>query len=192
MSIDIKKIKQAKKEFDTKMDEKEKAKKAENQRQEQVRGENNLKKLQEVLSEVQSPEFEKWLETQLIEIAEYYGDLKYELVFQAKEDTQTQNLSKSFYTRPYRDYYNVSIEFTPFYSDRYRYCYRGLAFRKYGQYDILDQETYNLYEQKRKDLMEEINQAILDVLSESKIKVKNKFEETDSKIIYSYKFKIGR
>ena len=143
MAIDVGKIKQAKKVFEAKSDEKEKAKKAENQIKEQERGERNLKKLQEVLSAVQSPDFEKWLETQLIEITEYYGDIKYKLVFKVYADNQAQH------TFPNRDWFNVSIEFIPFYSERYRYCYRGMAFKKYSQYDILDQEIYNEYEKTR-------------------------------------------
>ena len=68
--------------------------------------------------------------------------------------------------------------------------YRGMAFRTYSQYDILDQESYNEFENQRKDLMEEINQTILGVFQDSNIKVKSKFEESDSKIIYSYKIQL--
>lgn len=190
MAIDVGKIKQAKKVFEAKTDEQEKAKKAENQIKERERGEENLKKLREVLSAVKSPEFEKWLEKQLIEIAEYYGDVKYHLVFKAEADHQVQQLSASFYTVPNRDWFNVSVEFIPFYSDRFKYCYRGMAFKKYSQYNIFDQEIYDEYENKRKNLMEDINQTILDVFQESNIKVKCKFEESDSLTIYSYKIQV--
>ena len=187
MAIDIGKIKQAKKVFDSRTEEKTKEKKLENQRKETERGERNLQKLQEVLSAVQSPDFEKWLETQLIEITEYYGDVKYKLVFKAETGKQGQPYH-TFSDR--EDWFNVSIEFIPFYSERYRYCYRGMAFRTYSQYDILDQEIYEVYAKKRKNLMEEINQTILEVFTESNIKVKSKFEESDSKIIYSYNIQV--
>lgn len=187
MSIDVNKIKEAKKVFDSRTEEKTKEKKLENQRKETERGERNLTKLKEILSAVQSPDFEKWLETQLIEITEYYGDVKYKLVFKAEADKQQ---GQPYHTFSNKDWFNVSIEFIPFYSERYRYCYRGMAFRTYSQYDILDQEIYNEFENQRKDLMEEINQTILGVFQDSNIKVKSKFEESDSKIIYSYKIQV--
>lgn len=46
------------------------------------------------------------------------------------------------------------------------------------------------FENQRKDLMEDINQTIFGVFQDSNIKVKCKFEESDSLIIYSYKIQV--